>query len=66
MIAPIEKLKLGLDEIAKGNYNVKVECQTANDIGLLISSFNEIAQKLYDSEKLQTEYEENRKTLINS
>lgn len=64
IFAPIEKLKLGLDEIAKGNYNVKVECQTANDLGLLIFSFNEMAQKLYDSEKLQTEYEENRKTLI--
>lgn len=64
IFAPIEKLKQGLDEIAKGNYQVKVECQTANDLGLLILSFNEMAQKLYDSEILQTEYEENRKTLI--
>lgn len=61
---PIEKLKLGVDEIAKGNYKVKVECADPNDLGLLIFSFNEMAQKLYESEQLQTEYEENRKTLI--
>lgn len=64
IFAPIEKLKLGVDEIAKGNYNVKVECQGPNDLGLLIGSFNEMAQKLYESEKLQTEYEDNRKTLV--
>lgn len=64
IFTPIEKLKLGVDEIAKGNYNVKVEYPFPNDLGLLIGSFNEMAQKLYESEKLQTEYEENRKTLV--
>ncbi|HEY3425194.1 MAG TPA: HAMP domain-containing sensor histidine kinase [Negativicutes bacterium] len=64
IFTPIEKLKLGVDEIAKGNYRVKVECDVPNDLGLLIYSFNEMAQKLYESEKIQTEYEENRKTLI--
>ena len=61
---PIEKLKLGIDEIAKGNYNVKVECNAPNDLELLIFSFNEMAQKLYESGKMQNEYEENRKALI--
>lgn len=64
IIAPIEKLKLGVEEIAKGNFNVKVKCDVPNDLGLLIFSFNEMAEKLYESEKLQNEYEENRKTLI--
>lgn len=64
IIIPIEKLKLGVDEIAKGNFNVKVEYDGPNDLGLLIFSFNEMAQKLYESEKIQTEYEENRKTLV--
>jgi signal transduction histidine kinase len=64
IFTPIEKLKLGVDEIAKGNYRIKVECDVPNDLGLLIYSFNEMAQKLYESEKIQTEYEENRKTLI--
>ena len=64
IFTPIEKLKLGIDEIAKGNYNVKVECDVPNDLGLLIFSFNEMAQRLYESGKVQNEYEENRKTLI--
>jgi signal transduction histidine kinase len=61
---PIEQLKLGFDEIAQGNYTVKIDCSTPNDLGLLIFSFNEMAQKLHQGEQLQSEYEENRKTLI--
>ena len=64
IIIPIEKLKIGVDEIAKGNFNVKVEYNSPNDLGLLIFSFNEMTQKLYESEKIQMEYEENRKTLV--
>ena len=61
---PMERLKQGLDEVAKGNYNIKVEYARPNDLGLLIASFNEMAEKLYESEKMQTEYEENRNSLI--
>lgn len=64
IFTPIEKLKLGIDEIAKGNYNIKVACDVPNDLDLLIFSFNEMAQKLYESERIQNEYEENRKTLV--
>jgi signal transduction histidine kinase len=64
IFTPIEKLKLGVDEISKGNYNVKVECDVPNDLGLLIYSFNEMALKLYESERIQNEYEENRKNLV--
>lgn len=61
---PIEKLKLGIGEIAKGNYDVKVECNVPNDLDLLIFSFNEMAQRLFESGKVQNEYEEDRKALI--
>lgn len=61
---PIENLKLGIDEIANGNYNVTVRCREPNDLSLLILSFNEMAQKLHESEQLQREYEANRKALI--
>ncbi|HML90661.1 MAG TPA: HAMP domain-containing sensor histidine kinase [Methylomusa anaerophila] len=64
IFTPIEKLRQGVDEISKGNYNIKIEYDKPNDIGLLIASFNEMAQKLYESEKIKAEYEENRKTLI--
>jgi signal transduction histidine kinase len=64
IIKPIERLKQGVDEIAKGNYNVKIESDISSDLWLLIASFNDMAQKLYESEKMQAEYEENRKALI--
>ena len=52
------------EEISKGNYKVKVESEVMNEISLLVDSFNEMAAKLLESEKLKLEYEENRKTLI--
>ena len=64
IITPIEELRQGVDEIAKGNYDIRVECHIPNDLGLLIASFNEMARKLLQGEKMKTEYEENRKTLI--
>lgn len=61
---PIEQLKKGVEEIARGNYSVRVECNVLNDITLLVASFNDMAQKLQEGEKLKSDYEENRKTLI--
>lgn len=61
---PIDKLKNGLDEIAKGNYNVKIEFDDTNVISLLLDSFNDMAVKLQESERIKSEYEENRKTLL--
>jgi signal transduction histidine kinase len=64
IITPIEELRQGVDEIAVGNYDVRVECRMPNDLGLLIASFNEMAHKLQQGEKMKAEYEENRKALI--
>lgn len=61
---PIEDLKNGVEEIAQGNYDVKVECDMRNEIGLLVASFNEMARKLGESERIKSEYEENRKALV--
>ena len=64
IIIPIEDLRQGVDEIAGGNYDVRVECRIPNDLGLLIASFNEMARKLQQGEKMKAEYEENRKSLV--
>ncbi|MFZ7101619.1 MAG: sensor histidine kinase [Peptococcaceae bacterium] len=61
---PLEKLRSGVEEITKGNYHVKIEARVPNEIGVLINSFNNMAEKLQQSEKLKLEYEENRKNLI--
>jgi signal transduction histidine kinase len=61
---PIDKLKQGVEEITRGNYDVAVECDVFNDLTLLVASFNYMAQQLQANEKLKAEYEENRKKLI--
>ncbi|KUO51282.1 MAG: histidine kinase [Desulfitibacter sp. BRH_c19] len=61
---PMNKLKTAVDEIANGNYNVKVDYEVSNEFTVLIHSFNEMAEKLQESEKIQLAYEENRKALI--
>ncbi|MZP30129.1 HAMP domain-containing protein [Heliobacterium undosum] len=64
LFAPVQELDQGVKEIAKGNYDVTIDCDIPNEVGALIVSFNEMARKLREGEKLQQEYEENRKTLI--
>lgn len=64
IIKPVEKLKDGVEQIAKGNYDVKIESKVFNEIGILIDEFNKMAEKLNENEKLKQIYEENRKALI--
>ena len=64
IIFPIQELRRGVDEIARGNYDVRVECNIPNDLGLLIASFNEMAHELLQGKRMQAEYEENRKNLV--
>lgn len=61
---PIEKLKDGVEQIARGNYDVNIDNDVYNEIGILIYDFNKMAETLKKSEKMKLEYEENRKALI--
>jgi len=61
---PILRLQEGVKEIARGNYHVKIDNTTYNEIGFLIDSFNDMSAKLLENESLKQAYEENRKTLI--
>lgn len=64
ILTPVEELKKGVEKIAKGNYDVKVEAKTPNEISTLVSAFNNMAQKLKKDEQVKIEYEKNRKALI--
>ncbi|QKE72147.1 HAMP domain-containing histidine kinase [Arthrobacter citreus] len=64
IVHPIEKLKKGMSEVAEGNLDIEVKVDTHNDVGHLISSFNQMVRKLKESEQLKQEYEENRKLLV--
>lgn len=61
---PIKLLKDGVEELGKGNYDVKVKYDRSNEMGILIDSFNEMVRKLKEGEELKLQYEENRKSLI--
>ena len=64
ILMPVEELKKGVDEIANGNYSVKVEAKGPNEISTLIFAFNDMARKLKEDERVKAEYEKNRKALI--
>jgi signal transduction histidine kinase len=64
VLKPVENLKKGVDEIMKGNYTVVVDPYSHSEVSSLIDDFNGMARKLYEDEKLQDEYEQNRKLLI--
>jgi len=61
---PIEALRKGVEQITGGNYDIKIDGNVRNEIGLLIASFNEMAVKLAEGEKIKAEYENNRKALF--
>ncbi len=61
---PIYVLKHGIEEVAKGNYDVTVETSVNNELKGLLISFEEMVNNLQENEKLKREYEENRKNLI--
>lgn len=64
IMEPIEKLKDGVEQIAKGNYDVRIENEIDNEVGMLIYDFNDMAETLSQAERMKQEYEENRKALI--
>lgn len=61
---PISQLHDGVKEISKGNYGVRIDNTTFNEIGFLIDSFNAMSAKLQEDENLKQQYEENRRMLI--
>ena len=64
VLNPIDNLKKGVAEIMKGNFTVVVDPHAGSEISGLIDDFNDMAHKLYEDEKLQEEYEQNRKLLV--
>lgn len=64
ILTPIQDLRSMVLKISDGDYSVRVENKVLNEIGTLIDEFNAMAEKLEKSEKLQLEYENNRKNII--
>jgi signal transduction histidine kinase len=64
ILKPIDNLAKGVAEIMKGNYTVVVDVNTNSEISDLTDAFNDMSNKLYEDEKLNEEYEQNRRLLI--
>jgi len=64
VLKPINELRNGVEEIIKGNYEVKVEYNQRNEVSILVNSFNDMAKQLHKGELLKAEYEDNRKALV--
>ena len=45
IVKPVWKLKDAAEEIEKGDFDVRVDVKTSDDIGVLGSAFNSMAQK---------------------
>lgn len=64
ILRPVEELKAGVEEVARGNYDVEVKVNEPNEVGPLVDAFNAMARRLGADERLKAEYEENRKELV--
>ncbi len=55
---PIQQLERGVEAIARGNFGVKVDIESSDEIGALAESFNRVSRELKDTyEKLQGKIE---------
>ena len=66
IIKPIEKLKYATKEIKKGNFNFDIEKHNNDEMGELISDFENMRIQLKESKEMHIRYEENRKNLISN
>jgi two-component system sensor histidine kinase BaeS len=55
-VAPIKKLSLGAAEIAKGNFDHKIDATAKGEIGVLVDSFNSMAEELHRSQILRKQF----------
>lgn len=64
IVGPVEELTRAVNEIRKGNYNVKVESNLPDEIGILSEEFNEMTGTLqkYKQVNLEKLIEEKRRT----
>ena len=46
ILKPIEKLKVGVEQISKGNYEIRIENDIQNEIGILIDGIDRISESV--------------------
>jgi signal transduction histidine kinase len=66
IIKPLYMLKQAAEEIKEGNLEHEVNLNRKDEIGQLGAAFEEMRCRLYESIRLQLQYEENRKELLSN
>ncbi|GED71572.1 two-component sensor histidine kinase [Brevibacillus reuszeri] len=66
IIKPLYALKKAANEIKEGNLDRPVLLKRTDELGELGAAFEEMRVRLYESIRLQLQYEDNRKELISS
>ena len=61
---PLKELSYGANEIAKGNLEYVIDYDSTNEIGVTVSSFNHMAERLRNSLETQNMIEQSRKEMI--
>ncbi|MCM3006246.1 sensor histidine kinase [Priestia koreensis] len=56
LVKPIRKLTKAMKEIGKGNYNIRVEHESADEIGQLTEHFNHMSKELNKIETMRREF----------
>lgn len=56
IVRPVEKINQITKEIAKGDFNVRIETDSNDEIGELSDSINEMASKLNEIDKMKNEF----------
>lgn len=56
MTKPLEKLKVGAGEIAGGNFKIKIEKTTKDEIGELVDAFNTAAKSLDNLDTVRNDF----------
>lgn len=55
-IRPIKKLSIAAERMAKGDFSQRVEILSNNEIGRLSKTFNEMAQKIEETDRAKSEF----------
>ncbi len=64
IMKPVEKLLEGTEKIARGELDTRIEIDSENEIGVLSSEFNKMAEKLSESMRALSESEQKYRLLI--
>ena len=56
IVVPVKDITDGASQIAKGNFNIRLEAEHDDEIGSLVNAINSMANELADSERVKNDF----------